>query len=153
MGMTHREGAFVGETFESAVTLSKDDISTFAEICGDKNRLHHDEVAAAKTRFGGVIASATQTIALFMAMVATHFSRTGPMLGIEFSFRFQGPARPGMKLRMSWQVVGVEWKNSLNGDLVTLQGRISDSNANDLVTSTGKIVVMDEPWIGSDEVA
>ncbi|MGH7756512.1 MAG: MaoC family dehydratase, partial [Vulcanimicrobiaceae bacterium] len=93
--MTHRTGdgplATVGERFDQSVTFTRDSIVAFATAVADFNPMHHDEVYAAGTRFGGLIASGTQTMSIFAAMVPTHFARAGSAkiggVGLEFSFR------------------------------------------------------------------
>ena len=110
--------AFVGEQFSKIVSLSQAQISEFALSCGDMNPLHHDPVIAKNSRFKGIIACGPHTTALFMSMVATHFSKKGPMLGLDFSFCFQAAVKENMELLMSWEVVKIEHKASLNGDLV-----------------------------------
>ncbi len=134
--------AFVGETFRSTVTLSTAQISAFAHLSGDHNPLHHDAEVARHTRFGGIIASGTQTTALFMGMVASHFCQKGPMLGVEFSFRFHAPVRPCEELRMAWTVVNIEPNKRLGG-LVTLEGQVTNPAGHDLVTGVGKVIVTD----------
>ncbi len=69
--------AEVGERFEMTVKFEADDAIDFARRAGDHNPLHWDEEAAARSRFGGLIACGPQYASLFMGMAATHFSAAG----------------------------------------------------------------------------
>jgi acyl dehydratase len=132
-----------GETIVHRVTLSAADISAFATLSGDRNPLHHDAAFAAGTRFGGIIASGPQTAAIFMGILATHFSQRTAMLGLEFTFRFLAPARAGEELSMEWEVVGVETKAKLGGDIAKLAGSVRNAAGTELVSGTGTVLVVE----------
>jgi len=132
-----------GETIEHRVTLSAADVSAFAHLSGDRNPIHHDEAFAAATRFGGIIASGPQTAGIFMGIVATHFSQRNAMLGLEFAFRFLGPARAGEELSMEWRVVSVEPKPSLHGDIAKLTGSVRNAAGVEIVSGTGTVLVVE----------
>ncbi|KRT71757.1 MAG: MaoC domain-containing protein dehydratase, partial [Deltaproteobacteria bacterium CSP1-8] len=107
----------VGERFTDEARFSKEEIAEFARLAGDFNPLHHDEEFARATRFRGIIACGPQTASRFLGMTATHFSKRGASLGLEFTLRFLGPARPGERLEMVWDVVDVTYKPKLNGEI------------------------------------
>lgn len=132
--------AFAGERFSKKLSLSQAQISEFALLCGDMNPLHHDPDIAENSRFKGIIACGPHTIALFTAMVATHFSE---MVGLEFSFCFHTAVKENMELLMSWEVVKIEQKDSLNGDIVWLDGVVKGPDGEDVISSQGKILVTD----------
>ena len=48
-----------------------------------------------------------------------------------------------MELLMSWEVVKIEHKDSLNGDIVWLDGVVKGSDGEDVISSQGKILVTD----------
>ncbi len=131
----------VGDRISNRVTLSEAGIAEFARLCGDANPLHTDPAYAARTRFGGIIASGPQYASLFMGLVASHFSRGGAMLGLEFSFQFRKAVRAGDTLEMTWEVVAVEPKDRLNGDLVSLRGVITNQAGAEVLGATGKVLV------------
>jgi acyl dehydratase len=133
--------AEIGESFEHTETLNEESISAFARSIGDLNPLHHDRVAAGASRFGGIIASGPHYASILLARAATYFSRNGSMVGLEFSFKFQAPARPGEALRFRWEVIDVAWNEKLKGDIVSLAGFVSNSAGAVLLTSQGKILV------------
>jgi acyl dehydratase len=63
------------------------------------------------------------------------------MLGLEFSFQFRKPVRAGDTLEMTWEVVAVEAKDSLNGDLVSLRGSMTNQAGAEVLGATGKVLV------------
>ena len=132
---------FVGERFSRTLSLSREQIAEFASLCGDMNPLHHDPGIAENSRFKGIIASGPHTLSLFSGMIATHFSRKGQMVGLEFTFGFLAAVKENMKLLMSWEVVKIEHKTSLGGDIVWLEGTVSGPEGEDLISGKGKILV------------
>lgn len=130
----------VGEELVRALPLTPDGVARFASEAGDENPLHHDEAHARGTRFGGLIASGTQVVATMMGLTATHFSRGGAALGLEFSFRLRKAARAGDTLQLRWRVVRVEPKEKLGGDLVFLEGEARDGAGDVAVTATATLL-------------
>lgn len=133
--------ARIGESFEHTETIDEEAISAFAHMIGDLNPLHHDGMAAAASRFGGIIASGPHCASILLAQAANYFSRSASMVGLEFSLKFHGPVRPGEVLRFRWEVTGVAWNEKLNGDIVSLAGSVSNPAGTDLLSSRGKILV------------
>jgi acyl dehydratase len=134
----------VGHRFSKAVHISKTSIREFAQMCGDHNPVHHDPEFATGTRFGGIIASGPHTLALFTAMVATHFSSITPMVGIEFSYKFVRAVRPGDDLTMTWEVTGLEPKASLAGVLTQLEGRVTNQTDEIVLSGTGTVLLCEK---------
>lgn len=131
----------IGEKIASKVTLTEGEISEFARMCGDKNPLHSDKGYASQTRFGGIIACGPHYASLLMGLSATHFSKTTAMLGLEFSFRFPKPVRAGETLDLQWEVVAVVPKASLGGEIVSLEGKITNQQGIEVLIATGKVLV------------
>ncbi len=131
----------VGERITEEARFSKEEIAEFAKLAGDFNPLHHDEEFAKATRFGGIIACGPQTASRFLGMTATHFSRRGASLGLEFSLRFLGPVRPEEKLEMVWDVVEVTDKPKLEWAIVKLEGRVTNPAGEAVLTGTGSVLV------------
>ncbi len=129
------------ERFSSTITLTPSEVSAFARAAGDLNPLHHDPAAAARTRFRRPIASATQTTAQLMGLTATHFSRHGEMVGLDFSFRFKKPIYADETIEMEWLVVRVKEAPHLNGDVVDLRGRIRNAAGETAVGAKGRVLV------------
>ena len=129
------------ERFGAAVTLTPDAIASYAAAVGDTNPMHHDPHFAAGTRFGRVIASGTQTAALLLGLTASHYSRAGAMVGLEFWVRFRRPIFAGETCRLEWLCVRVTRSESLLGDIVELRGRITLPSGDTAVGAKGKVLV------------
>lgn len=135
--------ATVGERFTDTVTLTADDIRAFATSVGDTNPLHHDEAIAARSRFGGLIASGTHSASLLMALTASHFSKHAQPLGLDFSLRFHKAVQAGDALHLAWTVTRVQWKASLGGDLVSLAGEACNPRGEVVLAATATLLVLD----------
>jgi len=132
----------IGDTFSRTVTLDAPTIHEFALAAGDHNPLHHDAAFAQGTRFGGIIASGTHYVALIMGLVATHFTALGhTAAGMEFSFQLKKPVRAGDTITLTWTVAEITPKESLKGDILTLNGTITTQDGVLVLTCIGKIVV------------
>ena len=128
----------IGETARKSVTLDEAAIRSFAASCGDMNPLHHDAEYAKGTRFGGLIASGPHYLALLMGLMATHYTAHGPQVGIDFSTQFRKPVRPGDTIELKWVVTAIEPKEK--GDVVTLDGSITNQHGEVVLTSVGKLM-------------
>jgi acyl dehydratase len=133
----------VGERFTQTVRLSADSIRAFADSVGDSNPLHHDEDLAARSRFGGLIASGTHSSALLLGLTASHFSRYAQPLGLEFKVHFHQAVHAGDTLELAWTVTRVQPKASLGGDLVWLDGEARNQRGEVALAATATLLVMD----------
>nr|WP_244163943.1 DUF1289 domain-containing protein [Caballeronia sordidicola] len=132
----------IGERLEATLDLPPDSIKSFATLVNDQNPLHHDDAYAKASRFGSLIASGTQPTAHLMAMLATHFSAYAQPLGLEFGIKLVRAVRANDVLTMRWRVIDAQWKTSLNGDLVKLEGEAQNQLGETVVKATATIVVM-----------
>ena len=114
----------VGATFEAEHVFECDASQAFALDVGDLNPVHHDETVAAASRFGGLIASGTETTARMLAMTATYFSRIGPVVGLGFTVRFRRAVPMGARTRTVWTVTRIVPKPGL-GDIITCDGTMT----------------------------
>jgi len=131
----------VGEVFSRTVTLDAAAISAFAAQIGDTNPLHHDAGFAAGTRFGGIIACGPQTSSLLMAITADVFSRRGAALGLDFRMQFRRAVPAGTSLSLRWTVTAVEHKDSLQGEVISLEGQARGAEGELFVTAHGLVLV------------
>jgi acyl dehydratase len=138
----------IGEQCSKQLALSEDNIRSFATRVEDFNPLHHDAAYAAQTRFGGLIASGTQPIAHFTAMLANHFDGARQPLGLEFGMKLKKAAYAGDTLSMRWEITEAHWKDSLQGDLVTLRGEVRNQHGEIVVLGSATVLVM--PKAGQD---
>ena len=129
------------ERFSSRTILTEADIAGFATACGDRNPLHHDREFARRSRYGGIIASGPQTSALLMGLVATHFSRSGPIVGVEFTFYFRAPVHANESLDLEWLVIRVSPTSRRSSELVELRGRLRTAAGVTAVGSKGTVLL------------
>ena len=132
------------ERFSAAVTLEPNAVSAFAHSVGDTNPVHHDADVAAKSRFGRLIASGPQTTAHLLALTASHFSKRGAMLGLEFWVRFRRPVYADETITLEWLVVSVKPDPRLGGDVIDLRGRIRKENGETAVGAKGRILLTEK---------
>jgi 3-hydroxybutyryl-CoA dehydratase len=129
------------ERFSAVVSLEPSATSAFARAAGDLNPLHHDPDFAAATRFGRMLASGPQTTAHLMALTASHFSKRGAMLGLEFWFRFRRPVYADERITLEWLVVSVKDDPRRGGEIIDLRGRIRKESGETAVGAKGRVLV------------
>ncbi len=118
-------------------------VGAYANAAGDDNPVHHDAEFAASTRYGRLIASGTHTTALLLGLTASHFSKKGAMVGLEFWVRFRRPIYADETIRLEWLVVKVTANDKLNGDVVELRGRIKAQDGQTALGAKGRVLVTD----------
>lgn len=133
--------AFAHERFSRDVSLSPHTASEYAHAVGDTNPVHHDADHAAATRFGRPIASGTHTTALLLALTASHYSRRGAMLGLEFWVRFRKAIYADETIKLEWLTVKVTPNAKLGGDVVELRGRIRNQKGETATGAKGRVLV------------
>jgi 3-hydroxybutyryl-CoA dehydratase len=132
------------ERFAAVLALAPEATSAFAYAAGDPNPLHHDADFAMTTRFGRVLASGPQTTAHLMALTASHFSKRGAMLGLEFWFRVRQPVYADETITLEWLVVAVNQNHRLNGEIIDLRGRIRKQTGETAVGAKGRVLVTEK---------
>jgi 3-hydroxybutyryl-CoA dehydratase len=131
------------ERFTLEVSLTPSVVSQFAKAAGDDNPIHHDPEFAARTRYGRLIASGTHTTALLLGLTASHFSKRGAMVGLEFWQRFRRPVFADETIRIEWLVVRVTPNERLRGEIVELRGRIKGEDGQTAVGAKGRVLLTD----------
>jgi len=130
-----------GDHAQKELLLTRDEVVRMAAELGDPNPLHHDQVAAARSRFGGLIAAGGHLIGLLTGFGAAFTSAHGPCVGLGFSFELRRAALAGTTLRLRWEVLSVERSERLRGEVVALAGEIRDAASGVvLVTASGKVL-------------
>lgn len=129
----------VGETLTSCVAFPQDEIRQFAAMAGDDNPLHHDAVAAARSRFGGLIASGAHTISLMLGSAAGHVTPRCASLGLDCAFRLRKAVPAGISATAEWTVTAIVAKPSLNGHVVSLEGVLRHD---DQIFITGSMTIL-----------
>ena len=135
--------AYPRERFSAEITLTPAVVMAFANAAGDNNPIHHDAEFAATTRFSRPTASGPHTTALLLALTASHFSKKGAMLGLEFWVRFRRPVYADETIRLEWLVVKVTPNQKLRGEVVELRGRIKGRDGKTSVGAKGRVLVTD----------
>ena len=132
------------ERFSSDLTLNPAIVAESASALGDTNPVQHDSEFAASTRYGRLIASGAHTTALLLALTASHFSKIGAMVGLEFWVRFRRPIYADEKIRLEWLVVKVTPNAKAKGDIVELRGRIRGEDGQTALGAKGRVLVTDQ---------
>jgi len=132
------------ERFSATMKLTPAAVSAFAHSAGDDNPLHHDADHAAETRYGRLVASGPQTTAHLMALSASHFSKRGAMVGLEFWFHFRRPVFADERIKLEWLVVSVKKNARLKGDVIELRGRVQNEAGETAVAAKGRVLVTDK---------
>src|ERR671925_91582 len=96
----------VGEKAARTRTVGERDIELFTELTGDRNPLHYDERAAARSRFGGIIVQGGVTSGLLNAVVAEDLPGPGSVF-LHVDWDFKAPVRPGEEITAEVEVLEV----------------------------------------------
>lgn len=80
----------VGDTARRSRTLSEADVEAFAEISGDRNPLHFDDVFAAGTKFGRRVVQGGLTTGILHALVAMDLPGPGSVF-LSQDWKFTAP--------------------------------------------------------------
>jgi len=128
----------VGDIGRRTRVVRSRDIELFTELTGDRNPLHYDEEAAARSRFGGLIVQGGVTSGLLNAVVAEEVPGPGSVfLHVDWSFR--APVRPGDEITAEVEVLEVRDDKPLT----TLRTTVIDQNGT--VVLDGTALVWTEP--------
>jgi acyl dehydratase len=94
----------VGETAARTRTVRDRDIALFTELTGDRNPLHYDPEAAARSRFEGIIVQGGVTSGLLNAVVAEELPGPGSVF-LHVDWDFKAPVRPGDEITAEVEVL------------------------------------------------
>jgi acyl dehydratase len=86
--------------------VTERDIELFTELTGDRNPLHYDEAAAARSRFGGLIVQGGVASGLLNAVVAEDLPGPGSVF-LHVDWSFKAPVRPGDEITAEVEVIEV----------------------------------------------
>jgi acyl dehydratase len=96
--------AEVGATARRSRRITKRDIELFTQLTGDRNPLHYDDGAAARSRFGGLIVQGGVTSGLLNAVVAEDLPGPGSVF-LHVDWSFKAPVRPGDEITAEVEVL------------------------------------------------
>jgi|SRR4051795_6798954 len=94
----------VGQTATRTRTVRERDIELFTELTGDRNPLHYDQAASARSRFGGIIVQGGITSGLLNAVVAEDLPGPGSVF-LHVDWDFKSPVRPGDEITAEVEVL------------------------------------------------
>ena len=132
----------VGATARRTRRVREEDIRLFTELTGDRNPLHYDAEAAARSRFGGVIVQGGVTSGLLNAVVAEDLPGPGSVF-LHVDGRFTAPVRPGDELTAEVEVL------EAREDKPITKLRTTVVNGDGTVVLDGTAVVWTEPLDGA----
>ena len=94
----------MGQTARRSRVISPRDIELFTELSGDRNPLHYDEQAAARSRFGRIIVQGGVTTGLLNAVVAEDLPGPGSVF-LHVDWSFKAPVAPGDEITAEVEVI------------------------------------------------
>lgn len=100
----------VGQSAEFSKQVSDADVHSFAEVTGDRNPVHLDDEAAARTRFGGRIAHGMLSAGIVSAAIAGKLPGPGSVY-LSQTMKFTAPVRIGDTVTASITVLELLSKN------------------------------------------
>lgn len=135
-----------GHRCRRSVRFSREDIAEFARLSGNRNPLHHDQLAAQRARHGEIIASGEQITAQMIGLASSHFSQPDgdaprELLCLNFNFAFKAPVFAEQAIELAWRVASVERHERLGGWLVQVDGQAAVRGAAPAVVARGTLLV------------
>ncbi len=97
---------YVGQKASRTLTVTEDQVRSFAEITGDYNPLHFDEEFAAGTKFGRLVAQGGLTTGLLHALVAMDLPGPGTVF-LSQNWKFTAPVFIGDTITAEAEVKSV----------------------------------------------
>jgi acyl dehydratase len=128
----------VGQKARRSRVVSQRDIELFTELTGDRNPLHYDEDAAARSRFRGIIVQGGVTTGLLNAVVAQDLPGPGSVF-LQTDWSFKAPVRPGDEITAEVEVL------EAREDKPITRLRTTIANQNGEVVVNGTALVWTEP--------
>jgi acyl dehydratase len=128
----------VGDRASRTRTVRREDIDLFTELTGDRNPLHYDEAAAARSRFGSLIVQGGVTSGLLNAVVAEDLPGPGSVF-LHVDWSFKAPVRPGDEITAEVEVLEAREDKPLTRLRTTI------TNGEGVVVLDGTALVWTEP--------
>ena len=128
----------VGDKASRTRRVRPEDIELFTELTGDRNPLHYDADAAARSRFGGIIVQGGVTSGLLNAVVAEDLPGPGSVF-LHVDWSFKAPVAPGDEITAEVEVL------EAREDKPITKLRTTISNQEGTVVLDGTALVWTEP--------
>jgi len=98
--------AMIGDSATRSLTLTAEDVESYARITGDRNPLHFDEAFAAGTKFGRLVVQGGLTTGLLHALVAMDLPGPGTVF-LSQDWKFTAPVYIGDRITAMATVLSV----------------------------------------------
>jgi acyl dehydratase len=128
----------VGDKASRTRLVRRADIELFTALSGDRNPLHYDEDAAARSRFEGIIVQGGVTSGLLNAVVAEDLPGPGSVF-LHVDWSFKAPVRPGDEITAEVEVL------EARRDKPITRLRTTIANQDGTVVLDGTALVWTEP--------
>jgi acyl dehydratase len=128
----------VGAKASRTRRVRPEDIALFTELTGDRNPLHYDEDAAARSRFGEIIVQGGVTTGLLNAVVAEDLPGPGSVF-LHVDWSFKAPVKPGDEITAEVEVL------ETRADKPITKLRTTIANQEGTVVLDGTALVWTEP--------
>jgi acyl dehydratase len=128
----------VGQTARRSRVVSPRDIELFTELTGDRNPLHYDDEAAARSRFGRIIVQGGVTTGLLNAVVAEDLPGPGSVF-LHVDWSFKAPVGPGDQITAEVEVL------ETRADKPITRLRTTIANQDGTIVLDGTALVWTEP--------
>ena len=139
LGNAH--GLKVGDVVSKRHLFTRESIVAFAQAFGDSNPVHLDDEVAAKSRHGRLIACAAHSTGILVSLLAEHYSGISAPLGLEFEYKLRRAVHVGLDSTLSWRVLARHDAAKLGGDILALEGDLTDDAGVVYITATGRLLV------------
>ncbi|MGQ0741371.1 MAG: MaoC family dehydratase [Alphaproteobacteria bacterium] len=141
------------KTVLGTYTFTEDAIMHYARRY-DPQPFHIDREAAARSHYGGIIASGWHTAAVWMKLMVAHMQRHLPPQSSDLSFispgfrelRWFKPVRPGMTLTYSTETVAkLPWPKRPEFGLLESRNEARDENGEVMMSFVGRVLIPRKP--------
>ena len=141
------DGFAVGQTYASSTPreVTAETIGAFAELSGDKNRIHIDEEFAKATPFGGRIAHGLLGLSVASGLLYDmDIVRESVLAFAGLEWKFRGPTRIGDSLSMTMTVAKTRGLGR-RGGLVVFDARLLNQKGEVLQEGVWSLMVGNKP--------
>lgn len=133
-----RTDFIVGEKARLSKVVTEADVEAIAEVTGDYNPVHVNEVFAQKTRFKGRIAHGMLSAGLISAVLGTKLPGAGAIY-LSQSLNFLAPVRIGDEITAEVEVT--KWREDKN--IIHLETRCFNQKGKDVLSGEA-VLLMDK---------
>jgi 3-hydroxybutyryl-CoA dehydratase len=123
-----------GEAFAYRVLVSDAVVRAFADLSGDKNRIHLDDAYAQGTRFGGRIAHGALLVAFVSKVLGMDLPGPGAVY-LTQSIEFLAPVRVGEEIEVAVRVEQIDRDERV----LTVANSITDAKGTEVARGVSRV--------------